>query len=50
MFPQMIGAASFGVDVKACRTLSRVFDACIRLPAFADSLPERQVDAPKTGA
>jgi maleylacetoacetate isomerase len=50
VFPQLIGAASFGVDVTACRTLSRVYEQCMRLPAFADSLPERQVDAPKAAA
>jgi len=50
VFPQLIGAASFGVDVKPCRTLSRVYEECMRLPAFADSLPERQVDAPKARA
>lgn len=49
MFPQMIGAASFGVDVKTCGTLSRIYEQCMQLPAFADSLPERQVDAPKAG-
>jgi len=47
VFPQLIGAASFGVDVKACASLSRVYEQCMRLPAFADSLPDRQVDAPK---
>lgn len=50
VFPQLIGAASFGVDVKACGALSRVYEQCMRLPAFAESLPERQVDAPGAGA
>ena len=50
VFPQLIGAASFGVDVKACPTLSRVYEQCMRLPAFADSLPEQQADAPKAAA
>ena len=47
VFPQLIGAASFGVDVKPFATLARVYEQCMALPAFADSLPERQVDAPK---
>jgi maleylacetoacetate isomerase len=46
VFPQLIGAASFGLDIKACATLARVYEQCMTLPAFADSLPERQVDAP----
>lgn len=46
VFPQLIGAASFGVDLKACPTLSRVYEQCLGLPAFAGSMPERQVDAP----
>jgi maleylacetoacetate isomerase len=46
VFPQMVGAATFGVDVKSCATLVRVYEQCMALPAFADSLPERQVDAP----
>jgi maleylacetoacetate isomerase len=50
VFPQLIGAASFGVDVKAHRTLTHVYEQCMRLPAFADSMPERQVDAPQATA
>jgi maleylacetoacetate isomerase len=46
VFPQLIGAASFGVDAKHFATLARVYEQCMALPAFADSLPERQVDAP----
>jgi maleylacetoacetate isomerase len=46
VFPQLIGAASFGVDVKAFAALARVHEQCMALPAFTDSLPERQVDAP----
>lgn len=46
VFPQMIGAASFGVDLKPFATLARIHERCLELPAFADSLPERQVDAP----
>jgi len=47
VFPQLIGAASFGVEVKPFATLARVYEQCMALPAFADSLPERQVDAPR---
>jgi maleylacetoacetate isomerase len=46
VFPQLIGAASFGVEVKACVTLSRIYDECLELAAFRDSVPERQIDAP----
>jgi maleylpyruvate isomerase len=46
VFPQLIGATSFGVDVKAFGALTRIYEECMALPAFADSLPERQVDAP----
>ena len=47
VFPQLVGAASFGVDVRAFGTLSRVHDACMELAAFADSMPARQPDAPR---
>jgi maleylacetoacetate isomerase len=49
VFPQLIGAMSFGVDaaaLKAWDTLARIYEECMALPAFTDSLPERQVDAP----
>jgi glutathione S-transferase len=46
VFPQMVGAASFGVDMTPFATLARVYQQCLALPAFADSLPERQADAP----
>ncbi len=46
VFPQLIGATTFGVDVKPFATLARIHERCLAMPAFADSLPERQVDAP----
>lgn len=46
VFPQMIGAASFGVDVKPFATLARIHERCLAMQALADSRPERQVDAP----
>ena len=43
--PQLYGARRFGVDVSRFPTLLRVEASTATLPAFADSVPDRQPDA-----
>jgi len=45
LVPQMYNARRFGCDVEPYPTLQRIEEACLALPAFADALPERQLDA-----
>ena len=45
LIPQTVNAVNFGVDMTAYPTIQRVFDACMALPAFAQSHPKAQPDA-----
>ncbi len=45
LVPQVVNSRRFDVDMARYPTLGRVYDNCMRLPAFADQAPERQPDA-----
>lgn len=45
LVPQLYSARRFGVDLDPMPTLRRVEAACLALPAFVDSHPDRQPDA-----
>jgi maleylpyruvate isomerase len=45
LVPQVANNARFKVDMAPYPTISRVYDACMALPAFADAAPARQPDA-----
>ncbi len=46
LIPQLYNARRFGVDLRAFPTLGAIEKACLALPAFASTAPERQPDAP----
>ena len=46
LIPQLYNARRFGVDLGAYPTLTRVEGRCLQIPAFVDSHPDRQPDAP----
>ncbi len=45
LIPQLYSARRFGVDTAAFPVLLRVEEACLALPAFTESHPDRQPDA-----
>ena len=45
LVPQVVNSRRFDVDMARYPILARVYDNCMRLPAFADQAPERQPDA-----
>ena len=45
LVPQVFNAARFKVDMKKYPTIQRIYDACLRLPAFDAAQPARQPDA-----
>ena len=45
LVPQVYSAHRFGVDMSTMPRLSKVFDACEAMPAFADARPSVQPDA-----
>jgi glutathione S-transferase len=44
---QVFGARFFNCDTSGIPTVMRVFDECMKLPAFANSHPLKQPGAPK---
>ena len=50
LVPQLYNARRFGVPLDPYPTLVRVEAACSALPAFVESHPDRQPDAPSAGA
>ncbi len=46
LVPQLYNARRYGVEVGAYPTLLAVEGSCLALPAFVDSHPDRQPDAP----
>ena len=46
LIPQIYNAKRFGVDMSRFPKLSNINDTCLKLPAFIQSLPENQQDAP----
>ncbi len=45
LVPQVFNAARFKVDMKRFPTIQRIFDACMKHPAFDAAQPSRQPDA-----
>ena len=45
LIPQVFNAARFKVDMKKYPTIQRIYDACMRLPAFDAAQPGKQPDA-----
>lgn len=45
LVPQVINSRNFKLDMTPYPTVSRIFEACMALPPFADAMPERQPDA-----
>jgi maleylpyruvate isomerase len=50
LVPQLYNARRYGIEVGAYPTLLRVERRCFTLPAFAESHPDRQPDAPAPSA
>jgi maleylpyruvate isomerase len=45
LYAQVLNNGRFGVDMSHYPTLSRIFEACAMLPAFAAAAPDKQPDA-----
>jgi maleylpyruvate isomerase len=45
LVPQVAGGARFNVDMTPYPTISRIYDACMQIDAFARAAPARQPDA-----
>lgn len=45
LVPQVYNAVRFDCDMTRYPTISRINEACLALPAFADAVPEKQPDA-----
>lgn len=45
LIPQVFNAARFKVDMKKYPTIQRIYDACMKLPAFDAAQPAKQPDA-----
>ena len=45
LVPQIFNALSIKMDMRANPTLMRIFDECMKLPAFIDASWENQIDA-----
>ena len=45
LVPQVFNSRRVGLDLARYPTLARIYENCMRLPAFADQAPERQPDA-----
>ena len=45
LVPQLVNARRFGADISKLHRLLAAEAACLKLPAFAESAPERQPDA-----
>jgi maleylacetoacetate isomerase len=46
VFPQLIAASRFGLDINQFASLSRIYQHCLTVPAFRESQPEFLADAP----
>lgn len=45
LVPQVVNAANYKLDMTPYPTISRIFDACMALPAFENAHPRHQADA-----
>ena len=45
LVPQVFNSWRYKLDLAPYPTISRIFDACMKLPAFEDARPEKQPDA-----
>jgi len=45
LIPQVFNAARFKVDMKKYPTIQRIYDTCMKLPAFDAAQPSKQPDA-----
>jgi len=45
LVPQIFNAQRFDSDLSRMPTVMKIFDRCLQLPAFADAVPAKQVDA-----
>jgi maleylacetoacetate isomerase len=45
LVPQVFNARRYNLDLAPYPTLMRVYDACMKLPAFEEARPEKQPDA-----
>jgi len=46
LIPQVFNARRFSIDLGKYRTIRRIYDSCMALPAFDTARPELQPDAP----
>jgi len=46
LVPQVFNARRFSLDIQPYKTIRRIYEACMALPAFESARPERQPDAP----
>jgi len=49
LVPQIFNAQRFKVDLSAMPTTMRIFETCMKLPAFEAAQPARQPDAARAG-
>ena len=45
LYAQVLNNGRFGVEMSFYPTISRIFEACAMLPAFAAAAPDKQPDA-----
>jgi maleylacetoacetate isomerase len=45
LIPQIYSAKRFGIELSAYPKLSKINEGCLKLPAFFESAPEKQIDA-----
>lgn len=45
LVPQLVNARRFGADISGFKRILEAEAACLKLPAFADAVPEKQPDA-----
>jgi maleylpyruvate isomerase len=45
LVPQLVNARRFGADISGFKRILEAEGACLKLPAFADAVPEKQPDA-----
>jgi maleylacetoacetate isomerase len=48
LIPQVYNALRFKVDMAPYPTIRRIYETCLKEPAFDDARPEKQPDAPGT--
>ena len=45
LFAQVVNNRRFDFDMKPFATIRRIYESCLTMPAFANAMPEAQIDA-----